>query len=434
MGAMRFNGRFGNAIGYGTDFVRAEGKTPSNPKSTAQCIQRMICATVAQAMSALQVVCSNSVQGKKRGSATMSYLRGEWMKMLRISDIFAAENLYGYVKKGSQLLALNPYMISRGTLPTLGAEIFDPDEGQFEIPGIGEVTAEATATQLFPMVALGNQITIVAIKQNDNITVEGEHPYVVNVCRFAFKDDSVPALILSNGALHINPAAVDLAKADGAWASLIFDDNEKISVAEPAFAGGYLGAVAVIQSNIASNQRSTEFLTIANFVQGVPFSASQAVDSYGAEGTPIDTVSAVYLNNSTTPAGSAEPSRTANSDWDFPYLYPKGERRADEISSLPVGGNVEDLRFRVSVPGSGVVVTTANLTQLAAEESIFKGVSLPEGYVEDINDYQLYDCSEMTVTGEVNVTLDIPNSGEGVSDLIIMGGYITVNGTQYELV
>lgn len=435
MGILRFKGRLGQSIGLSNGTVRAEGKTPSNPKSTAQCIQRMICATAAQAMSKLQIVCSNSVQGKKRGNETMSYLRGEWMRMLRVSDIFGAANNYGYVKKGSQLLALNPYMISRGSLTPISAEVDGDYEAKIHIPNRGPATASVVATELFPTVELGNQITFLIIKQNPLMTIEGEFPYVVSVCRFAFKDNSVPALIEDSGVLYLNPDAIDLTKASGAWKDLVFEDEQLVDVSSAAFIGARLGAAAVIQSNINNNQRSTEFLSVASDAVMYPFPAVAAVDTYGANGTPIDTESEVYLNNSTLPtAAGGSSEHTANSDWDFPYLFPKGSRRSDEISGLPVGGNVTDLRFRVSVPGTGVVVETANLTQLADEESIFKGVTLPEEYVEDIDDYLLYSCSEMTPTGEVNVSLDIPNSGETVRDLIIMGGYITVNGVQYNLV
>lgn len=304
-GIIQFTGKLGETVGYGgmrgRRYIRVRRTEIKNPKSNGQNIQRMILSTVATSIGHLSNILNNSVEGRTFGGDTLAYLRGQWMRMLRTSDI-AAGNDYNYNRKGDSGFAVNPYLLSKGTLPNVPVELIMED---YEIltPTNATDIATATASQLFPTVALGNQITIIAVSDAQQQSV--------GYCRFAFKTDAVPALSQgADGFYYINPNAIDLNKAEGAWDKLLFGfdaDTSKVSIAPnfiiPEAQDNLVGA-AILNSNLVNNKRSTTYLTVAPEWQGQHYSSAVAYPTYGDQGTPVDVPSDVYLNNSAVVEGS----------------------------------------------------------------------------------------------------------------------------------
>lgn len=299
IGAVKFVGKFNDAVGMGgkrgKSFVRSAAATISNPRSMAQCIQRMICATAGVSIAPLKEICNNSVEGKRNGNATLSYLRGQWMRMLRVEGI--SQSPYNYAKKGSNFFIINPYMLSKGSLAAPAVSV--NGSTWMNVDGLN-IDAQ-TPAEAFPSVAVGNQITIVTVALDD---LGEETRPVVKYCRFAFKSESAQPFVMgADGYKHLNPQAIDLSKAAGDWSKLAFQDDEGESVVELGeFCGGFdLAAVAFIVSNLVDKKRSTSFLQVGENVLGTQYPADEAWRTFSNLTTEIDVPSEVYLNNSTNP-------------------------------------------------------------------------------------------------------------------------------------
>lgn len=304
-GVIQFSGKLGQVVGMkgrnGRNFMRQRTDAVKNPRSMGQNIQRMILATVGQSIGYLKEICNNSVEGKANGNETLSYLRSQWMRMLRVSDI--DNSPYNYTKKGIGFFVNNPYLLSKGTLVAPRIEC-NGSNGQLVCADIN--VAATKASELFPTIALGDQITIVSVALDDSDLVpDGGVPNIIKYCRFAFKDDTVAPLIEDSAQnLVLNPAAIDLKKAAGDWQKLQFVEGGIILAALNNDLD--LAACALIVSNIENKKRSTSYLTLDDGILGEQWPASQAYPTFGNLATPIDIPSEVYLDNSTNPTVAGE--------------------------------------------------------------------------------------------------------------------------------
>lgn len=304
IGSIQFKGKIGETVGFtgmrGQAFLRKTNATVKNPRTTGQNVQRMILATVGTSIGHLSEVLNSSVQGKSRGAETLAYLRGEWMRQLRVQNIFDASNKLRYAVKGYSGFTPNPYILSKGTLygpaTTMSQQYLAMDSDDLTAPD-----AVKTATQLFPTIALGDQITLICCyKESSAAPYYGEQPISCIYLRFAFKDDSVPALITGeDSTLRLNPAAIDLNKAAGAWRSVILmNDGTGVGAFNMTrIARGTIVAGALLVSNLEGNKRSTSYLAVDPNA-GLYWSAEVAEPTFGNNSTPLDFASDIYLNNS----------------------------------------------------------------------------------------------------------------------------------------
>lgn len=413
-GVIQFTGKLGQVVGMkgrnGRNFMRQRTNEIKNPRSQAQCIQRMILATVGSSIAYLKAICNNSVEGKTNGADTLAYLRGEWMRMLRTSDILTSRK--SFLKKGDNYFAVNPYLLSKGTLVSPKVTINSSDLSM-TVDGMGN-NVNVTPSQLFPNIRLGDQITFVGVFINDDTGFPE-----VKYCRFAFKTDSVNAII-SGSDLHLNPDAIDLNKAEGDWRSLVFNvQNSKISVDELSpydFAAG-----ALIVSNEIDKKRSTTYLTLDPAV--VPFSsAEEAWPTYTGVGTRVDVPSDVYLNNSTdaeatTPTLEGAPV-TINRSAESTFLHVEG-------IYLPDASEAESLRLKGDVYlQSGVVVRGLYGNELVGASTgaaIFPGAN-----------YQGFKLDEITnERHNVYCYVKLPEDEQIIDKVVITGGTMRVRGTDY---
>lgn len=296
-GIIQYSGKLSNSVGMrgqdGRNYIRIRRTEIKNPKSDAQCIQRMILATVAKSIAFLSVVLSSAVEGKANGAETLAYLRGQWMRMLRTNDIISADSQYEYLKKNADTFSLNPYLLSKGSIV---APAFTVDGANKRIvsPALNDIdVAVSTASDIFLGVAVGNQITIVAVYNDVASVTDGVTPRRVKYCRFAFKDNTTVALD-SEG--HLNSGALDLVKAQGDWISLQFE-AEHLKLGDFIGNDNELVGASILISNIEGKQRSTSYLVLADNV-AKQWSGAEAYQTYGDQAVPIDMVSSEYLNNS----------------------------------------------------------------------------------------------------------------------------------------
>lgn len=306
-------GKLGDVVAYnynGKQAARVRRRQISNPKTSKQAIQRAIAATVAKFVSAFAPVLNNSLQSESTKVKTLAKIRSLNMSMLRQ---LAAQNLGTYAEKGSIFVAPNNYIISRGTLAGLsplsseaavakllaGQLCFDPD--QIDVTG----TTTATASQAFPSIAVGDQITFLASTTED--VAEGS---ISGYCRFAFKDNTTPVFIENTGGngYLLNPAAIDTAKAEGPWQSLIFESSEvgdddavlvTLSGVVNNITVGVLLAGVIVSREAGKMRSNATMLSSAD----EDYSLANVYPTYTDGGTPIDMPSELYLNNDANAQG-----------------------------------------------------------------------------------------------------------------------------------
>lgn len=296
LGTMK--GKLGDVVAYnynGKQAARVRRRQVANPKTSKQAIQRAIAATVAKFVSAFAPVLNNSLQSESTKVKTLAKIRSLNMTMLRQ---LAAQNLGNYAPKGSQFVAPNSYIISRGTLG--GLSVSSLQSGALFVDA-NAFDAVKTAAETFPSITVGDQFTILATYMED--LAEGSK---VAFCRFAFKDNTTPILVQVDieGAtrLKLNSAAIDLTKAEGPWDKLIFDD------------GIYLGQLfgetydhAVDMAGLIISRETDKLRSNASMVIDSSYSPeyglSDVYPTYMDGGTPIDMPSELYLNNDANAQG-----------------------------------------------------------------------------------------------------------------------------------
>ena len=309
----RLKGKYGGSVFYsnsGTQCMRERVLEVGNPKTSKQAIQRAILATVTQFTRAFAPVLNNCIETESGKSKNLAKVRSINMDIMRR---LAAEALNGgfYTPKGSLVIAPNDYLISRGTLRGL-SPIRDAvsraalTNGALQFNDSDLVLSESvTASQMFPTITPGDQITILAAGLDD-IDVGSYSGY----CRFAFKDDVTPALVVESGSIYkLNEAAVDITKAAGNWRALRF--TSATGARNIIQVGGVFGGnedektdlAGVIVSRESQRLRSTAYMLSVDSFAG--FTLDEVYPTYMAGGTPIDMPSEVYLNNDSQGASTA---------------------------------------------------------------------------------------------------------------------------------
>lgn len=300
IGIIRFSGKLGETVGRkanykGTETIGKRATSVRNPKSTLQCVQRMIAGTVGSSLGFFSAVLNNSIEGKSRGAETLAYLRSQWMKMLRTANMLQADNGFRYAKKGQGEFIANPYIVAKGSLSPLTATLASNVLAVSEMADAPAATM--VASELFPTVKVGDQITILAFIVDST----GDLYPIHKVCRFAFKDDTTPVLDAQG---NLVAAAVDTTKADGEWNKLEFGSTG-ISLAALAPTGFAVAAAAIIVSRKDGEKRSDSFFVLDASVTNKPGETAQnAVVTYGENAVVIDAASDIYLNNDVPNAGT----------------------------------------------------------------------------------------------------------------------------------
>lgn len=306
-GVIQFTGKVGQVVGYGVGDrkkIRARADVVTNPRTTLQCVQRMICATASGLITAFPDIYNNSAEGVAKGAASLAYWRGELMRALRTSNILTMPNGYIYAKRGAQFPVPNQLPIARGKLR--GVNIASLNGNDHLILGTGfDPDAEKSASEALAAFGytLGDQITIA-------ILGGGDDEVYPRVLRFAFNNDTVPAFVAATGnpGFVLNTAALDLTKCAGAFDKVVFtaNGNGTINVLN-ATDLEFLFAAAIIVSRKDGQKRSNATFVVAQDVMLPGFNAVDAAPSYSGAATNVEAVSDVYLDNSTQEVTVSQP-------------------------------------------------------------------------------------------------------------------------------
>ena len=422
IGSIQFKGKIGETVGFtgmrGQAFLRKTNSSVKNPRTTGQNVQRMILATVGTSIGHLSEVLNSSVQGKSRGAETLAYLRGEWMRQLRVQNMFDASNNLRYAAKGYSGFTPNPYLLSKGTLygpaTTMAQQYLAMGSDDLKAPD-----AVKTATQLFPTIALGDQITLICCyKETGAAPFYNEQPISCAYLRFAFKDDSVPALVMNDDqTLRLNPAAIDLSKAAGAWRSVIvMNDGTGVGAFNMTrIARGQIVAGALLVSNLEGNKRSTSYLSVDNNAN-LFWTASFAEPTFGNNSTPLDFASDIYLNNSAViDEGSTDGIVSLDAS---PVSIPSDTDNDILLHSVPSEPTQCVLTYSVN----GQRNETTNIVG-SVRDAILGPVG-SEGNLVVSTDAPTYDEAAHTYG------LTIRNTSEN-DDVVVLGGFVVCDGKTY---
>lgn len=364
-------GKYGGSVLYrynGKQCIRERAIQVANPRTAKQAIQRAILSTVGQFVSAFAPILNNSVQSIQKRAATLAFIRKENMNMLRRLAV-SQDGFYN--ERGGQFIAPNDYLISRGTLMGLNplsdsAARERLGDGQLSFSEAAIVTGDLgiTASNAFPTIELGDQITVLASAMEDS--AEGSR---YGYCRFAFKDDITPVWVEGDVAdtYVLNPAAIDLSKAAGNWRGLVFASGDDITLIHVgALTGGNyddfvdLGGVIVSREN--GKMRSTSHMVSST--TATEYTLDLVYPTYMASGETFDFPSDVYLDNDS----NAQPAPfvyITNVDGSAVVL-PKSLNVSTTASVLCKirGGELPsafNMSVQFSIQGSGAVLT-ANFT------------------------------------------------------------------------
>lgn len=411
----RLKGKYGGSVFYsnsGTQCMRERVLEVGNPKTSKQAIQRAILATVTQFTRAFAPVLNNCIESESGKSKNLAKVRSINMDIMRR---IAAESINGgfYTPKGSLVIAPNDYLISRGTLRGL-SPIRDAVSRAALANGALQfndtelvVGTNLTASGVFPTITPGDQITILAAGLED-IDVGSFSGF----CRFAFRDDITTALIQDSGSIYkLNPDAVDITKAAGAWRDLRFaaaSTGVRSEISVGGVFGGYADERAdcagLIVSRESQRLRSTSYMLSVDTFAG--FSLDDVYPTYMSGGTPIDMPNEVYLNNDAV---------TTYSDI---YLYKNGER---VTAPVEITGNTD-----LGVIGGALDISDGTIIRyytIGGTESV--GASRIDGVPHGTSSTGMWTVDPITRT------INVVYSGQ---DTIVLGRLIIlVGGKSYTI-
>lgn len=159
----------------GEQVARARNRSPKNPQSPLQMLQRVVLKTNSTAYSMLQPICNHSFQGRQEGTENQSRFSEINIAAMRrqLRDVINSgdpeeilqSTEYNFAGKYSSLAQIRPYVISEGTLPVLGYGI-SRNIGQLTIPSFA---ATFTYSQVVDALGLqqGDQLTFIGLTTND---------------------------------------------------------------------------------------------------------------------------------------------------------------------------------------------------------------------------------------------------------------------------
>lgn len=198
----------------GQQVAKARNRNPKNPKTEAQCVQRMVQATIAAAAAAFKNIVDHSFEGVSYGLNSLSKFRSEnmnWLRAVALQDIREGVETANFTIKGAGVAPACKYIMSKGTLtyPAYYAKNIEAMrcavvDNFTDINGFARICADAPGTtETFTSyndflgrlgLVAGDQITMVRLNVNRGVIAatasEGEainNPAIADYARIVFK-------------------------------------------------------------------------------------------------------------------------------------------------------------------------------------------------------------------------------------------------------
>lgn len=190
-------GKLGSVVMYranGEQVTRARNRSPKNPQTALQLVQRAIMHTVSSAYSQLSMICDHSFQGLQAGTPNQSRFMKLNVSMLRerCADeinsadpaVITASRKCNFMGKGDFGCMVNSYIISEGSLPSMNAH-FSTGSSRYLNPLGKSLPANVSYANVVTYLGAqrGDQLTFVEMLADANPT-SGHDPFVTGF-RFA---------------------------------------------------------------------------------------------------------------------------------------------------------------------------------------------------------------------------------------------------------
>ena len=297
--------------------VMREVVSPTNPKTQAQMVQRIIMHTVMQAYSKMKEICDHSFEGVKKGQDTMSLFMKENVQKCRaaVAEMQAQGvafiNMYNFSLLGTKQFAANQYLVAMGSLPRVTTQWVEDSTILYPTAqGITTNTYESVIQSLG--LKRGDQLTFCIVTEGANNVTEFHFARVIldpTTSDFQPAPLSSP-LVDAQGAITF-PSVRNEGTANFKFTvtanGLRYQYEDMHSVADDAIA-----AYVIVSRKMGDTwQRSTTFMS---YPGSLPNSASLGECLEAAQGTQssIYTGADAYLNNAGT-GGGASASENSNS-------------------------------------------------------------------------------------------------------------------------
>ena len=388
------NGKLAGATvyqdGQGNTVMR-EVVSPSNPKTRAQMIQRIVMHTVMQAYSKMKEICDHSLEGVKKGQETMSLFMKENVQKCRaaVAEMQAQGvdfyDMYNFVPLGRKGFTPNQYLMSMGSLPTVTTQWIEDPTDEVLYPYLRNISANTYAAVINDLgLKRGDQLTFIEIVSTGSDFSQNEFHF----CRVILDpttSDFQPAPLDSPFLTDQHTIAFPSVRNEGSFRFTI--DSNGLRFGKSMIGALNDMAACVIVSRKQGDEwcRSTQYLTY-------PGQASNAYSmgdclALAEEGAvnPIYAGNSQYLNNAgegggaaaTTDSGSGSGSgeQTQNT---FAISSASVNNQAIVVGTVKnvycqEGEDTESLDIRMTFSNKGnatAVIVEKNGAQVGAEHTI----------------------------------------------------------------
>lgn len=202
----------------GIQVARVRNRSPRNPQSPAQMVQRIIISTVGKAYSFMSEICNHSFEGFETGQLSQRKFMEVNVGMLRdkVADVLAypveesilSSDAFNFSFKNDYAPVLNGYMLSAGSLPSIQLATLAGDNYACITFDPGDITsATVTYNDIVSLLGLqrGDQLTFIQVAHDGSKT---EHDRdILTGFRFARvilepSDGDMTSLFFNNGQIN----------------------------------------------------------------------------------------------------------------------------------------------------------------------------------------------------------------------------------------
>lgn len=306
----------------GEQVARARNRSPKNPQTPLQLLQRVVMKSVSAAYSMFINIADHSFQGLQEGTPNQSRFAVRNVALLRtqLADVINSGDASDIVSsteanfnaKDVMMPVVNPWIISEGHLPSIGLALRQvSNRPRFYIPLSGVAGTIPTYAEVVTGLGLqrGDQLTICGIVNNDSDAAEPD-PSIVSgflVARVILEpsnaDMSSPFLVSATASAIASPNV----RNDGSVLMTFADGGLQIDILNGAqtAAGDLTNIVgmAVIVSRLSGSvwQRSTEQFLLVPSGTGAAAGGTQYDYKTALLGDAVlsymsDASSSLYLN------------------------------------------------------------------------------------------------------------------------------------------
>ena len=289
--------------------VMREVVSPSNPKTTAQLMQRIIMHTIMGSYSLMKEIVDHSFEGIKKGQDTMSYFLKQNVQFCRekIATMqqqgASAYQMYNFSPLGMRGFTPNQYQVAMGSLPRIDCHIVDDTTNLAYISGFSANTYADIIEKLG--LRRGDQLTFCLVNSYGSGYGQCEFRFARVILDPMNADGSAAplesAFVGANGKINL-PSN----RNEGNF-YFTFNENKQVTFGKEQYVGGF--AAFVIASRKGSNDQWLRSTTYMAYIEGSndAYNLGECLDMAQNGSAPVYTANALYLNN----AGQSEGNTVA---------------------------------------------------------------------------------------------------------------------------